>query len=293
MANDNQPVVGAVARDSYHLGMLGHGTALPGADPDVAVIDQTEEVGFNMNADHYRLPPYVHEGGDLVAALDEVDHRDGKTDRTWLGNALSATDTTIRATPVWPIYQTQIVESVLRGESFGQDEVPDLLYLNYKSTDLAGHRWNLLEPEERDVLREQDRQLAKLIRILDELVGESNYVLAFTADHGISPYPSTTGGWTIDGDELVNDIHDAFDHANPEDPLVMSNRGYQIFLDRSELRANDVTSSDISAFVRDYRIRDNGSLTKAGSVWEGRGDERTFLTALTPGELEQAIRCAD
>jgi hypothetical protein len=292
-ANGNVPLVGMLARDNWHLGMIGHGAYLPGGDSDIAVMDQLGGVEFRTNPDYYTLPEYLLGLDGLQEAIDKVDIRDGEGDQSWLGNPLLPYDGRIRETPAWSIYQSQKIVQLLTNEGFGADDVPDLFFSNYKATDLAGHQWNMTEPEERDDLAEQDRQLAVIIKALNKLVGKKNYVLAFTADHGQTPYPMVTGGWAIETPDMTADIEKRFDKTTPNRPLVLSNRGYQIMLDPREVKANHVDPADIAAFVRNYRIGDN--VTPSNQVlkrFEGRTDERLFLTALTPGELEEALACA-
>ncbi|MFN2490529.1 MAG: alkaline phosphatase family protein [Actinomycetota bacterium] len=292
-ARGNAPLVGVMARDTYHLGMIGHGAFLPEGDHDVAVFDDLAGTSFRTNEDFYSLPEYLRNSDGLEEAIDAVDLRDGKADRRWLGNRLVIDDPFLRYTPVWPIYQSDRLADVLEGEGFGSDEIPDLFFTNYKGTDLAGHYWNLVEPEEEAVLREQDRQLEVLLGLLDRLVGRGNYVLALTADHGISPYPRVTGGWAIEGGEVTSDIERRFDDDGDERSLILSNRGYQIFLHKGQMRRNGVTPEDISAFLRDYRVEDNVTSTnKLLPRFANRTQERLFLTALTPGELKAALACA-
>ena len=292
-ANDNVPVVGMMARDNWHLGMIGHGAWLPEGDNDIAVMDDLGDVEFRTKEDYYSLPSYVLGLEGLDEAIDEVDLRDGEADQEWLGNQLLPFDGSIRYTPAWSIYQTEKLVQVLENEGVGADDVSDLFYVNYKSTDLAGHTWNMVEPEERDTLAEQDAQLPVLIQTLNRLVGKKNYVIALTADHGMTPYPEVTGGWSIEMRDLNEDILQKFDKKTPNVELVLSNRGYQIMLNKNELKRNKVTAADIAAFVRDYRIKDNVTDTnKILARFEGREDERLFLTALTPDELDRALECA-
>jgi hypothetical protein len=292
-ANGNEPLVGMLARDRWHLGMIGHGAYLPEGDSDIAVMDQLGGVEFHTNEAFYTLPEYLLGLEGLQEAIDEVDVRDGEQDQSWLGNPLLAFDGGIRDTPAWSIYQSQKLVQLLTTEGFGADDMPDLFYTNYKATDLAGHKWNMTEPEERDDLAEQDRQLRFMIKQLDKLVGKNNYVLALTADHGQTPYPMVTGGWAIETPDMTADIEKRFDKTTPKTTLVLSNRGYQVMLDQSEVKKNNVDPAEIAAFVRDYRIGDN--VTPSNQVlkrFEGRTDERLFLTALTAEELTEALDCA-
>lgn len=292
-ANGNLPLVGMMARDAWHLGMLGHGAYLPEGDLDHAVMDELGGVEFRTNEDYYSLPEYLLGLEGLDDAIAEVDQRDGESDAQWLGNPLDASEGQIRFTPAWSIFQTEKMVELLDNEGYGTDDVPDLFYANYKAIDLAGHFWNMVDPEVQENLRETDAQLPLIVEALDRLVGPDSYVLALTADHGMTPTAEVSGGWDIETRDMSADIEKRFDHVTPDEPLIQSNRGYQIMLDRKEMERNDVTAAEVAEFVRDYRIRDNVTDTnEVGPSFEGRENERLFLTALTPDALKDALKCA-
>jgi hypothetical protein len=101
------------------------------------------------------------------------------------------------------------------------------------------------------------------------------------------------GGWPINVREMTTDLERELDRATPHRSLVMANRGYQITLDKREMRRNDVTAREVAQWVRAYRLGDNvpkGEEVAAG--FGGREDERLYLTALTPPEVEDALACA-
>lgn len=292
IANDNVPLVGMMARDTWHLGMIGHGAYNEGADHDIAVMDDLGDVEFRTNPDYYSMPDYVLGNEGLQEAIDEVDQRDGEADQRWLGHPMLPIDGKIRYTPAWSIYQTEVLKELITTEGFGADDVADLFYVNYKSTDLVGHEWNMIEPEEKETLEEQDRQLRALVTFLNKEIGRKNYVLAMTADHGQTPYPSETGGWNIIMAETAKDIDREFDKVTPEKSLILSNRGYQLMFNKKELKRNDAEPADIAEFLRTYTIGDNAASEGDLGRFENRTDERVFLTALTPEELKSALDCA-
>ena len=291
-ANDNVPLVGMMARDNWHLGMIGRGAELEGGDLDIAVMDDFGTVEFRTSEKYYSLPEYLLGNEGLQEAIDEVDQRDGESDQRWLGNPLSAIDGKIRFTPAWSIFQTEKMKQLLVNEGFGQDEVADLFFVNYKSTDLVGHEYNMVEPEEKEALEEQDRQLKEVVRFLNDTVGRKNYVLGVTADHGMTPYPEDTGGWNIIMTESSADIEERFDKETPDVPLILSNRGYQIMLNEKEMKLNGVEPEEIARFLREYTIGENAPNKETLGKFEERSDERVFLTALTPDELKEAVDCA-
>lgn len=283
-ANGDAPKIGLIAHDFWHVGMIGHGSAISG-DPDIAVVDDLETAtSFTTNEDYYTLPSYVPGTPALFDAMAEVDVRDGLADGLWLGHALNAADGIIRATPAWPIVQTEEIVEVLEREGFGADETPDLFFTNYKSTDLAGHAWNMEEPEVRDDLEQQDVELGRLVSALDRLVGSGRYVLFVTADHGMAPYPDVRGGWAIDMPEVTRDVNRRFSPEGGE--VVLANRGFQVFLDRDVLAESGHDPADVAAFLRDYTIGQNATEDVPNDA-----GERVFLTALTASELRAAEPC--
>lgn len=292
-ANGNVPKVGMMARDGWHVGMVGHGAYLPEGDHDIVVLDQLGGMEFRTNEDYYSLPGYVLGREGLEEAVAEVDARDGELDERWLGNPILPYDPQVRFTPAWSIFQTEKLVQILENEDFGGDAVPDLFFVNYKPIDLAGHFWNMVEPEVQENLREIDAQMPVLIDALDRIVGQGDYVLALTADHGMTPYAHVSKGWDIETRDMSADIERRFDKKTPDVPLILSNRGYQLMLRRGQLQANDVRAADVARYLRDYRIEDNVTATnKVLPRFEGRTNERIFLTALTPGALKNALDCA-
>lgn len=292
-AMGNTPLVGMMARDAWHLGMIGHGAYLPEGDSDIAVMDQLGGIQFRTNPKYYSMPAYLLNLEGLEEAVNEVDARDGEQDGRWLGNPILPYDANVRFTPAWSIYQTQRMIQLLDNEGFGTDDVPDLFYVNYKPIDLAGHFWNMVEPEVRDNVIESDAQIPVIIEWLNRTVGKNNYVLAYTADHGMTPYPQETGGWSIEIRDLSNDIEKRFDKVTPNVPLILSNRGYQFMLNQNELKRNGITAEDVAAFIRDYRIEDNVTPTnKVLPRFQNKVKERLYMAAMTPEELDEALTCA-
>ncbi len=294
VAMGNEPLVGMMARDAWHLGMIGHGAYSPGADNDIAVMDELGGIEFRTNPLYYSMPDYMLGLDGLEQAVNEVDTRDGQKDGRWLGNPILSYDANVRFTPAWSLYQTRRMIQLLENEGFGTDDVPDLFYVNYKAIDLAGHFWNMIEPEVRDNVIGSDAEIPKIIDWLDSTVGADSYVLAYTADHGMTPFPTETKGWSIEIRDMSEDIEGEFDTKTPNKPVILSNRGYQLMLDRKEMVANGATAEEVAEFVRNYRIRDN--ITPTNQVlprFEGRTDERLYLTALTNEELDEAIECSE
>jgi hypothetical protein len=288
-ARGNRAWVGLLGFESWHLGMMGKGARGPGGDRDIAILWEREEFDFRTNDDAYRLPPYLPEPTGLAPLLHDLDARDGARDDRWLGNDLFSGDTFILpGTPAFVDFQAQVLERLLRREPIGRDEVTDLLFVELKSTDYAGHIWNMLKPEVREVLEAQDRALAALVATLDRTVGRGGWVMAVTADHGQTPIPATTGGLRIDRVQLEDDIEDYF-----RADIVEAVHPTELYLDVDALGNAGITVEDVARYVGRYRYGDGlpEGADPAG-IPGSLLDRRVFAGAL-PGSLLVSLRPAD
>jgi hypothetical protein len=247
-ANENRPWVGLLGFESWHLGMMGKGARAPGGDHDVAILWEREEFDWRTNEEAYRLPAYLPDPAELVPLLHELDAGDGRRDDRWLGNDLFGDTFILPGTPAFVELQAAALERLVHREPIGRDPLTDFLFVELKSTDYAGHIWNMLRPEVRDVLEAQDRVLGDLVSWLDQAVGPGRWVLAVTADHGQTPIPTTTGGLRIDRVRLEQDIEEYFGVD-----LVEALHPTELYVDREELQGAGLTLEDVARYVGDYR----------------------------------------
>jgi hypothetical protein len=284
--NANKPVVATVSYEGWHLGMIGHGAQRPGGDKDIAVLWKTAESEWWINEEFYKLPDYLQTTDlDKLAAYEaQLDRHDGVRDGTWFGNTIEElqVETTRPGTPAFARFTGDAVVDVIRREGIGDDKITDLLWVELKPPDFGGHIWNVVAPEEADILRETDRQIARFKAELDREVGKGKYVIAISADHGQQPVADLVGGWRIGSDELERDIEDRFG------PVVEKITTVDIYLDLDQIEEEDVDPSDIASYLGTYTIGDNIPEGAPGAerVPEGRLDELLFAGAFSTGYLQ-------
>lgn len=95
----------------------------------------------------------------------------------------------IKATPYGNSITTDFALAALEGEALGEDEITDFLAVSYSSTDYVGHRFGVKAMETEDTYLRLDKDLERLFNTLDEKVGEGEYLVFLTADHGASYNP--------------------------------------------------------------------------------------------------------
>jgi len=257
----NRPVVGALATVAIHLGMMSHGSLWGGGDQDIAVLREregaatlgAEGITWNLTsnvAPYYRTLPYVNDLPPITDYFDEVDLQDGEDDGMWHELALDgARAEEALKTPARIPWQTRLVDEVVQREGFGADDVPDLLYINYKLIDEIGHLYSMNATEMRDSVQAQDADLPNLIDLLNEHVGEGEWVMMLTADHGHTPDPAVSGASAIEPSNVAGVIQERFDTDGDDVRIVEFTQPTHIFIDLEEMEQNGTTLEEISSYL--------------------------------------------
>ncbi len=83
----------------------------------------------------------------------------------------------------------ELARTVVINEQLGQNGTTDLLAIALSATDTVGHLYGPFSAESQDTLHNIDEKLDGFLNFLDETVGEDEYVVALTADHGVAELP--------------------------------------------------------------------------------------------------------
>lgn len=271
----NEPVTGMLGSTSWHIGMIGKGASIDGGDKDPVVLMSHNEAELKTNTAIYSLPK-IGSAAALDGYIGRADAMDGKRDGKWFGRSL---DTLKEAwlTPALVDYTEFLLRRMVKAERFGRDRVTDLLFVNFKSLDLAGHAYSYRSKEVGMVVEASDEALRRFVRFLDGTIGEGRWVVAVTADHGQTPYPQDSGALPIRGGELADDIVRRFDNDGDSVRLVDRVGASGIYIHRDQLATNGVTLGQIARWVSDYRVGEN---LKDGenipAYYDGDAQDRIF-----------------
>ncbi|MFN2490907.1 MAG: alkaline phosphatase family protein [Actinomycetota bacterium] len=283
-AYGNEPKVGLLAWVTWHLGMLGHGDSIPGGDADEALLVGRGGSAFPRAESPYVAPPYRGDFSILEDRAAELDRADGQLDGMWLGNDVLGKP----ANPAWMNYEGDVLLEMLERGGYGKDEVPDLLFTNFKATDLVGHYHSMDSREMADTLRAQDEQLGRIVDYLDREIGD--YVVIVTSDHGHTPSYKRTGAWPISNNELSSDLARHFGAPANEELVQTTNSGLLFF--RKTMRKYGVSGEDMAVFLNDATIRDNWAEKELPEGYEDRGAENLFSAAFLRSQTDDIMRCA-
>jgi hypothetical protein len=175
-------------------------------------------------------------------------------------------------------YEGELIEATFDSEPIGEDDVTDLMYVNFKAPDYAGHVYNFEDPHQADVLGAVDQEIGVLSDMLEARFGDS-FVMIVTADHGQCPQIDHSGGVRIDPIQLGDDLRREF--GTTVFRLLQNVAPSEVYLDRTALFDAGVTAEDVAAFLSEYRYRQNiGPYIPRAAVRRDRLDARTFAAVM-------------
>ncbi len=130
----------------------------------------------------------------LASGIRPDDDPAERAPRPWKNSfphVLSHKGRLLSSSPFGNLFLEKAAETLLRDPvlALGKDETPDLLLLSFSSTDYVGHAFGPDSWEVADTFLRLDRQLARLLHLLDQRVGKGAYVFCLSADHGVAPIP--------------------------------------------------------------------------------------------------------
>jgi len=215
--------------------LAGHGSCQPNGAA-VVLASYDEKMGtWHSNADCFRLPDYLKDlnANALWSANTE-----------WLGHRIDS-PSAVRRSALFPAFEADAMTMMIEREPLGEDDVADLVLLNYKGADFVGHRYGPDSNELRLTLGEMDRNLARIIGALEAKVGE-NYLLAVTADHGMPSPPPERRHYALD---LVDMLNAKFDPEAKQLVTDYEAENAQMFIDEDRLSHLGFTLRDMARFL--------------------------------------------
>lgn len=90
----------------------------------------------------------------------------------------------LKAVPQGNELSADFAKTLIAEEGLGQDSITDLLALSFSATDYVGHYFGTQSLEVADAFVRLDKTIASFLTFLDEKVGQDNYVIFLSADHG-------------------------------------------------------------------------------------------------------------
>ena len=281
--NANESKVAMIGYEPWHLGMIGQGAERPEGDKDDAVWLNNEINEWKTNPEHYRLPTALVNTGGLAEDVEALDASDGQVDNSWRDTILLERDR-IEETPAFISYHARGLINLVRTDGYGDDDVTDFLFTNFKQIDRVGHYLSMGAEEVRLSIEASDEQLGNIVDFLDEEVGRGRYVLMLTADHGMQPDEEVNDGFGINPTHLEEDLKAEFGD------VIRGVWPTEVFFFPEALESGEVSVEEVARFIGDYRVKDNFT-EDTGGLGMFEADDRIFEMAIPADMLTRGIEC--
>ena len=106
------------------------------------------------------------------------------------------------SSPYSDAYLGALAAAAIDGLKLGNGAGTDYLAISFSALDKVGHDFGPDSHEVQDVLIRLDQTIGTLLDKLDRDVGRGNYVLALSADHGVSPVPERVQALGLDAGRI-------------------------------------------------------------------------------------------
>lgn len=235
--------------------LAGHGACQLNGVPVVLASYDQQTGGWHANPDCFRLPEYLK---DRTATT--LWPADGK----WMGHRVDS-PVLVRHSALFPAFEADAMIAMIEHEPLGDDDVADLILLNYKCADFVGHKYGPDSDELRVTLGEMDRHLARILSALEAKVGD-NYLLAVTADHGMPSEPVSPERRHFTP-AVIDLLHEKFDPVEKRLITSFEPENCQIFVDEDRLSYLGLTVQDLAHFLESqpyfYAVFTNDDVRRA------------------------------
>ncbi|MEH6748350.1 MAG: alkaline phosphatase PafA [Maribacter arcticus] len=160
----------------------------------------------------------------------------------------------IKGTPFGNSLTTDFAIEALQQEGLGKDEITDFLAVSFSSTDYVGHMYGVNSKEIQDTYLRLDEDLARLFKALDKNVGEGEYTLFLTADHGAIEVPTYLKDQKIPAGYIDNAsnkkrLAEFLKYTYGTEDIVKNYSNNQIFLDHKVVKNLDLNLADVEVEI--------------------------------------------
>jgi len=169
----------------------------------------------------------------------------------------------IKASPLGNTLVTDFALQCIKNEALGVDQFCDFLTVSYSSTDYVGHQFAPASKEAQDTYLRLDLELEKLLKTLDSEVGEDNYLVFLTADHGAVHNPNYLKSLGVPAgyfkrDKVMALVDTALYRSFNTTDLVENYSNNQIFINDSTLSSHKLKKAEVERVIANAALKYEG-----------------------------------
>ena len=157
----------------------------------------------------------------------------------------------LKSIPNGNTFTFDFAKSTITNENLGKNNDTDFLAISLSSTDYIGHQFGPMSIEIEDAYLRLDRDIANFISFLDKNIGENNYTIFLTSDHGAVDVPGYLKSIKIpthfiNSEKLKENINAITKKHFNSTELIENISNYQIFLNKGKIDSLGLNKNTIT-----------------------------------------------
>jgi len=143
-----------------------------------------------------------------------------------------------------------LAEAAIEGAELGRRDETDVLALSFSCNDAVGHAVGPYSAAVRDLTRQTDLAVGRLLDAVERRVGLERTLVIVTSDHGVAPVPEAMAalkmpGGRVSRDELLAAAKTALEAAYGPGPWIEGRAGSALYLDRGRIAESGLDPSAV------------------------------------------------
>lgn len=169
----------------------------------------------------------------------------------------------LKATPYANTMVTDLAVALIAEAGLGKDNDADLLALNYSSLDYMNRDFGIYAKEFQDMVIRLDRDIARLLGVLDAKVGKGNYTVVLTFSEVRELLPEELARMRVQGGyfsifKAVALLKSYLNLVYGDGNWVTDYDAGQVYLNRELIEKNKLACKDVQDRVADFMVEFEG-----------------------------------
>jgi predicted AlkP superfamily pyrophosphatase or phosphodiesterase len=169
----------------------------------------------------------------------------------------------LRETPFADDFTTDLALRLIEKEELGQDEVVDYLAITYSSEDYIGHRFGPSSVEAADAIVRLDRNISRLLEVINTKLGKKNVLIYFVSAHGVSEIPAVLEANRIPSgyyrlNQSLQLLRSYLNAIYGQGDWIKGFHDNQIFLNRTLIEDADINLEEIQKRIARFMVQFSG-----------------------------------
>lgn len=169
----------------------------------------------------------------------------------------------IRSTPFGNSFTKDFAIETIRNENLGKGNESDFLCVSFSPPDYIGHQFGPQSVEVEDCYLRLDKDLAELLKFLDEWIGKNNALVFLTSDHGANEsvpclWKKNIPAGVIDEKTMADSLKKFFSKTYNDTLLLIAVSAFDVYLDREKILKKNLNVANVSYKTSQYLMKMEG-----------------------------------